>query len=57
MEHFFGDISDAFTYFGETTRNAKSDNMKQWIRKHNRFKSTRKVTIPAAPSRSFRKNK
>ena len=37
MEHFFGGISDAFSYFGGTTRNAKSDNMKQWVRKHERY--------------------
>jgi len=37
MEHFFGGISDAFTYFGGTTRNARSDNMKQWVRKHDRY--------------------
>lgn len=33
MERFFGGISDAFTYFGGT----KSDNMKQWVRKHDRY--------------------
>lgn len=37
MEHFFGGIYDAFTYFGGTTRNAKSDNMKQWVKKHDRY--------------------
>lgn len=25
------------SYFGGTTRNAKSDNMKQWVRKHERY--------------------
>jgi len=37
MEHFFGGISDAFTYMGGTTRRAKSDNMKQWVRKYDRY--------------------
>lgn len=37
MEHFFGGISDAFTYFGGTVRKAKSDNMKQWVKKNDRY--------------------
>lgn len=37
MEHFFCGISDAFTFFGGTTRRAKSDNMKQWVKKHDRY--------------------
>ncbi|MGN8725866.1 IS21 family transposase, partial [Segatella copri] len=34
---FFGGISDAFSYFGGTTRIAKSDNMKQWVKKYDRY--------------------
>ena len=37
MENFFGGISDAFSYFGGTTRIAKSDNMKQWVKKYDRY--------------------
>lgn len=37
MEHFFSGISDAFTFFGGTTRRAKSDNMKQWVKRHDRY--------------------
>jgi transposase len=37
MEHFFGGISDAFTFYGGTLRTAKSDNMKQWVKKHDRY--------------------
>lgn len=37
MEHFFGGLSDAFSFYGGTTRKAKSDNMKQWVRKHDRY--------------------
>jgi len=37
MEHFFSGISDAFTFYGGTTRIAKSDNMKQWVKKHDRY--------------------
>ena len=37
MEHFFGGVSDAFSYFGGTVRKAKSDNMRQWVRKHDRY--------------------
>ncbi len=40
MEHFFGGISDAFTYIGGTTRVAKSDNMKQWVKKYDRYEPT-----------------
>jgi transposase len=37
MENFFGGLSDALTFFGGTTRKAKSDNMKQWVKKHDRY--------------------
>lgn len=37
MENFFGGISDAFSYFGGTTRIAKSDNMQQWVKKYDRY--------------------
>ena len=37
MEHFFGGVSDAFSYFGGTVRKAKSDNMRQWVKKHDRY--------------------
>lgn len=37
MENFFGGLSDAFTHFGGTTRIAKSDNMKQWVKKYDRY--------------------
>ena len=37
MENFFGGISDAFSYFGGTTRIAKSDNMEKWVKKYNRY--------------------
>lgn len=37
MERFFGGLSDAFSYFGGTTRRAKSDNMKQWVKKYERY--------------------
>lgn len=37
MENFFGGISDAFSHFGGTTRIAKSDNMKQWVKKYDRY--------------------
>ncbi len=37
MEHFFGGVSDAFSYFGGTVRRAKSDNMRQWVKKHDRY--------------------
>lgn len=40
MEHFFAGISDAFSFFGGTTRIAKSDNMKQWVKKHDRYEPT-----------------
>ncbi len=37
MEYFFGGLSDAFSYFGGTVRRAKSDNMKQWVKKNDRY--------------------
>ena len=37
MEYFFGGLSDAFSYFGGTVRKAKSDNMKQWVKKNDRY--------------------
>jgi len=37
MENFFAGISDAFTYIGGCTHKAKSDNMKQWVKKHDRY--------------------
>lgn len=37
MENFFGGLSDALTYYGGTTFIAKSDNMKQWVKKHDRY--------------------
>lgn len=37
MENFFAGISDAFTFFGGTTKKAKSDNMKQWVKRHDRY--------------------
>ena len=37
MENFFGGISNAFSYFGGTTRIAKSDNMQQWVKKYDRY--------------------
>lgn len=37
MQIDFGGISDAFSYFGGTTRIAKSDNMKQWVKKYDRY--------------------
>ena len=40
MENFFGGISDAFSYFGGTTRIAKSDNMQQWVKKYDRYEPT-----------------
>ena len=40
MEFFLGGISDAFTYIGGTTRTAKSDNMKQWVKKYDRYEPT-----------------
>ena len=40
MDHFFSGISDAFTYMGGTTRIAKSDNMKQWVKKYDRYEPT-----------------
>ena len=38
--NFFGSISDAFSYFGGTTRIAKSDNMQQWVKKYDRYEPT-----------------
>ena len=40
MENFFGGISDAFSCFGGTTRIAKSDNMKQWVKRYDRYEPT-----------------
>lgn len=37
MENFFSGISDAFTFYGGTTQIAKSDNMRQWVKKHDRY--------------------
>lgn len=37
MEYFFGGISDALTFYGGVPARAKSDNMKQWVRKHDRY--------------------
>ena len=37
MEYFFCGLSDAFSYFGGTVRKAKSDNMKQWVKKNDRY--------------------
>lgn len=37
MEHFFCGLSDAFTYIGGVTRKAKSDNMKQWVKRSDRY--------------------
>lgn len=37
MELFFSGLSDAFSFYGGTTRKAKSDNMKQWVKKHDRY--------------------
>lgn len=37
MESFFGGLSDALNYYGGTPRIAKSDNMKQWVKKHDRY--------------------
>ncbi|MGL4519614.1 MAG: IS21/IS408/IS1162 family transposase, partial [Phocaeicola sp.] len=37
MEYFFSGLSDAFTFYGGTVRKAKSDNMKQWVKKHDRY--------------------
>ncbi len=37
MEHFYGGISDAFTFFGGVTTRAKSDNMQQWVKKYDRY--------------------
>ena len=37
MEHFFCGISDALSFYGGTPRKAKSDNMKQWVKKHDRY--------------------
>ena len=39
MENIFGGISDAFSYFGGTTRIAKSDNMKQWVKICDRYEA------------------
>lgn len=40
MEYFFSGISDVFTYIGGTTKVAKSDNMKQWVKKYDRYEPT-----------------
>ena len=37
MEYFFSGLSDAFSYIGGVTRRAKSDNMKQWVKKSDRY--------------------
>lgn len=37
MEHFFSGLSDTFTYMGGVTAIAKSDNMKQWVKKYDRY--------------------
>ena len=37
MENFFNGISDAFSFIGGTTSVAKSDNMKQWVKKYDRY--------------------
>lgn len=37
MENFFWGLSDTFTYMGGVTAVAKSDNMKQWVKKYDRY--------------------
>ena len=37
MEHFFSGLSDALSFYGGAPRKAKSDNMKQWVKKHDRY--------------------
>ncbi len=53
MENFFGGISDAFSYFGGTTRIAKSDNMQQWVKKYDRYEPAFNDAFHKGASRTF----
>jgi transposase len=37
MEYFFAALSDAVSYFGGVPETSKTDNMKQWIKKYDRY--------------------
>lgn len=37
MEYLFGALSDALEFYGGITKRAKSDNMSQWVKKHDRY--------------------
>lgn len=40
MENFFTSLSDMFTLTGGTPSTVKSDNMKQWVKRYDRYEPT-----------------